>query len=421
VKTNIPEPPYAAWVGIDWADEEHAVALRPTESQAMERRPLAQTAEAIEDWAQSLRQRFGGRPIAVCLEQAKGALVYALMKYDHLVLFPLNPVRLAYYRKARTPSGAKDDPGDAALLLRYLVEHQDELRPWRPDDQATRLLRLLVEQRRELLQLRTRLTNQLTEQLKRTFPQALSLVGDDLTTALAAEFLLRWPGLEKLCREQPDTLRQFYEDHGSRQVKVIQRRLDLLSQAQPLTTDAAILQAAALQITMLARLLRDLIEPLREHDRQIETVMEQHPDAPVFESFPAAGSVMAPRLLAAFGTDRERLASAAEMQTFSGIAPVTQQSGKSRLIKRRLACPKFLRQTFHEFAGLSIRYSDWALAYYQLMRSKGKRHHAAVRALAYKWIRVLFRCWKNRQPYHEGRYLAALRKQHSPILKFLVT
>lgn len=421
MSTNTPETSYAAWVGIDWADEEHAVALRTMESQAIERTPLAQTPEAIEGWAQGLRQRFAGQPIAVCLEQAKGALIYALMKYDHLVLFPLNPVRLAYYRKARTPSGAKDDPGDAALLLRYLVEHQDELRPWRPDDQATRLLRLLVEQRRELLQLRTRLTNQLTEQLKRTFPQALPLVGEDLTTALAAEFLLRWPHLEKLRREQPDTLRQFYKEHGSRQVQVIQRRLQLFSQAQPLTTDAAILQAAALQITLLARLLRDLIEPLREHDRQIEAVMEEHPDARLFESFPAAGSAMAPRLLAAFGTDRERLASAAEMQTFSGIAPVTQQSGKSRLVKRRLACPKFLRQTFHEFAGLSIRYSDWALAYYQWMRSKGKRHHAAVRALAYKWIRVLFRCWKSRQPYNEECYLAALRKQYSPLLKFLVT
>lgn len=419
--TNTPETSYAAWVGIDWADEEHAVALRTIENQAIERTPLAQTPEAIEGWAQGLRQRFEGQPIAVCLEQAKGALIYALMKYDHLVLFPLNPVRLAYYRKARTPSGAKDDPGDAALLLRYLVEHQDELRPWRPDDQATRLLRLLVEQRRELLQLRTRLTNQLTEQLKRTFPQALPLVGNDLTTALAAEFLLRWPSLEKLRSEQPDTLRQFYEDHGSRQVKVIQRRLDLLSRAQPLATDAAILQAAALQITTLARLLRDLIEPLREHDRQIEAVMKEHPDARLFESFPAAGSVMAPRLLAAFGTDRERLASAAEMQTFSGIAPVTQQSGKSRLVKRRLACPKFLRQTFHEFAALSIRYSDWSMAYYQLLRSKGNRHHAAVRALAYKWIRVLFRCWKNRQPYDEGHYLAALRKQQAPLLKFLVT
>jgi transposase len=421
VANSAPQSSYAAWVGIDWADEEHAVALRAAGSDQLERTPLAQTPEAIDGWAQRLRQRFDGRPIAVCLEQAKGALIYALMKYDHLVLFPLNPVRLAYYRKARTPSGAKDDPGDAALLLRYLVEHRDELRPWRPDDQATRLLRLLVEQRRETLQLRTRLTNQLTEQLKRTFPQGLALVGDDLTTSLAAEFLLRWPSLEKLRREQPETLRQFYEDHGSRQVKVIQQRLDLLARAQPLTTDPAILQAAVLQITLLARLLRDLIEPLREHDRQIAAVMEEHPDAPLFESFPAAGQALAPRLLAAFGTDRDRLVSAAEVQTFSGIAPVTQQSGKSRLVKRRLACPKFLRQTFHEFAGLSIRYSDWALAYYRLLRSKGKGHHAAVRALAYKWIRVLFRCWKNRQPYNEAAYLAALRKQHSPLLKFLPT
>lgn len=385
------------------------------------RRPLAQTPEAIESWSQRLRQRFEGRPVAVCLEQAKGALIYALMKYDHLVLFPLNPARLAYYRKSRTTSGAKNDPGDAALLLRYLVEHQAELRPWRPDDQATRLLRMLVEQRREALQLRTRLTNQLTEQLKRTFPQALSLLGDDLTTALAAEFLLRWPTLQRLQEENPQTVEQFYHDHNCRQHKVVQTRLHLLARAKPLTTDPAIIQAAVLQITLLARLLRELLEPLREHDRQIEALMDTHPDAPLFASFPGAGAVMAPRLLAAFGTDRGRLASAAEVQAFSGIAPVTEESGKFRRVKRRLACPKFLRQTFHEFAGISIRFSDWALAYYRLLREKGKRHHAALRALAYKWIRILFHCWKHRQTYDEATHLIALRIRNSPLLKFLTT
>ena len=172
---------FAAWVGIDWADDQHAVALRAAGSDAIESSSLLQTPEAIDGWAQRLRQCFGGRPVAVCLEQTKGALIYALMKYDHLVLFPLNPARLASYRKSFTTSGAKDDLTDAELLLKYVQEHFDYLRPWLPDDETTRLLRLLVEQRREAISLRTRLTNQLTEQLKRTFPQALKLLADDLT------------------------------------------------------------------------------------------------------------------------------------------------------------------------------------------------------------------------------------------------
>lgn len=412
---------YAAWVGIDWADERHAVALRAAGSDVVERSPLAQTPEAIDGWAQRLRQRFGGRPVAVCLEQAKGALVYALMKYEHLVLFPLNPARLASYRKSFTSSGAKDDLTDAELLLKYVQEHFDYLRPWLPDDETTRLLRLLVEQRRETIALRTRLTNQLTEQLKRTFPQALDLLADDLTTTLAADFLLRWPSLAALQRELPDALRQFYHEHRSYNETRLQQRIDLATRARPLVTDPALLEAAIFQITLLARLLRDLVEPLQQYDRRIAELMQGHPDAVLFESFPGAGAALAPRLLAAFGTQRDRLASPHDMQTFSGVAPVTKQSGKSRFVQRRLACPKFLLQTFHEYAAQSIRYSDWAAAYYRMLKQKGKRHHAAVRALAFKWVRVIFRCWKSRRPYDEATYLAALRKRHAPLLQFMLT
>jgi transposase len=419
--TSLAKDQYAAFVGIDWATEQHVLALRASGSEAVERSPLAQTPEAIDGWAQRLRQRFGGRPVAVCLEQSKGALIYALMKYDHLVLFPLNPARLASYRKAFTTSGAKNDPSDAELLLKYLQEHFDCLRPWLPDDPMTRLVRLLVEQRRETLALRTRLTNQLTEQLKRTFPQALELLAGDLTTILAAEFLLRWPSLQRLQQEPPEALRRFYYEHHCYHETLVQQRQELAARAQPLTTDPALLEAARCQILLLARLLRDLVEPIRQYDRRLAELMEQHPDAAIFQSLPGAGEALAPRLLAAFGTDRQRLSSAQEMQTFSGVAPVTKQSGKSRFVQRRLACPKFLLQTFHEFAALSIRYCDWAAAYYNFLKQKGKRHHAAVRALAFKWVRVIFRCWKNRTPYNEATYLASLRKRHAPFLQLLKT
>jgi transposase len=118
--------------------------------------------------------------------------------------------------------------------------------------------------------------------------------------------------------------------------------------------------------------------------------------------------------LAGFGSQRERFENANQVQTLTGIAPVKESSGNSCWIHFRFACPKFLRQSFHEWAGLSIRYSSWARAYYQQQRARGKKHHAAVRALAFKWIRILFRCWKNRVAYDEGIYLAALTKHNSP-------
>ena len=125
---------------------------------------------------------------------------------------------------------------------------------------------------------------------------------------------------------------------------------------------------------------------------------------------------MAPRLLAAFGTDRERFKSAADMQSLSGTAPVTRASGKTRAVLRRWACNKFLLQTFHEFAQHSMGRSAWAKTYYDQARRKGKRHHAAVRALAFKWIRILHRCWQNRTLYNEALYFQQLQRKGSRLV-----
>ena len=162
--------------------------------------------------------------------------------------------------------------------------------------------------------------------------------------------------------------------------------------------------------------LRALNESVSEFDERIAEIFAEHPCAPIFSSFPAAGKALAPRLTAAFGTNKDRYCFASEIQQFSGTAPVTEQSGKSKWVHRRYASPKFLKQTFHEFAGHSIHWSVWAKAYYDQQRMRGKRHHAAVRSLAFKWIRILFRCWKNNQPYDEQVYLDALARRGSPLV-----
>ncbi|MFN7139962.1 MAG: transposase, partial [Limisphaerales bacterium] len=148
-------------------------------------------------------------------------------------------------------------------------------------------------------------------------------------------------------------------------------------------------------------------------DKRIETVFNSHPEAYLFEKLPGAGPALAPRLLAFFGTDRSRYATAANVQTFCGIAPVTKSSGKTQVVYFRQACPNFARQTFHEFARLSIHGSQWARNYVDYYKAKGKQFHAIIRALAFKWIRILFHCWKNRTPYNENSYMQTLQKRGS--------
>jgi transposase len=149
---------------------------------------------------------------------------------------------------------------------------------------------------------------------------------------------------------------------------------------------------------------------------QIAAFAQTLPDYALFQALPGAGPIYAPRLLAAFGEQRERYQSAAEVQKYAGVAPVTERSGKKCWVHWRLQCPKFLRQTFVEWAAETIPRSFWAGAYYRQQREKGCSHQAALRALAFKWIRILYRCWQARTPYDESTYLNSLRRRGSPLL-----
>jgi transposase len=161
-------------------------------------------------------------------------------------------------------------------------------------------------------------------------------------------------------------------------------------------------------VKRLIKQLKVLRASIKEHTEKIEELTTSHPDFKIFALLPGAGQVMIPRLIAALGTDRDRYMTAADAQCYSGIAPVISRSGQQCHTDWRRACPEFLRQTFHEWAWYSTRKSSWARQYYDTQRARKKSHHAAVRALAFKWIRILFRCWKDRSLYDEARYTVAL-------------
>jgi transposase len=408
-------PAFAAFVGIDWADQEHAVCLSPADTLQPEQTTLPHTPAALAEFVTQLRTRFGGRPVAIGLEQARGALVYALLGHDFLVLYPINPVTAHRYRAAFNPGGAKDDPLDARLLWELLVKHRDQLRPWRPDDPATRQLALLCEHRRDLVNQRTRYVQQLTAALKTYFPQALDWTGANLATVLAADFIVKWPTLADLQQAKHPTIRAFYYAHHCRRPDLVSQRLAQIKTATALTTDSAVIAAHALRAQSLARQLRPLLTAIAAYDHQIAALFATHPAAPIFNSFPGAGPCLAPRLVAAFGTQRERFPTADALARLSGLAPVTRRSGQSHTVHRRHACAKFLLQTFHEWARCSLQTCAWARLYYQRQRAKGHGHHAAVRALAFKWLRILWRCWQDRQPYCETVYTTALLRAGSPL------
>jgi transposase len=398
---------FAAFVAIDWADQKHAWALQVPGSSDREIGTIDHTPEAVDVWAAELRLRFAGQPIAVALEQSRGPLVFTLTKYEHLVIFPVHPTVLVNYRKSFRPSGAKNDPHDAGLLLDILMLHRDKLRRLNPDTPETRTLQFMVEERRKLVHEKTRYSNRITAHLKMYFPQALNWF-DEIGSNITADFLERWPSLEKLQRARPATIERFFIDHNSRDRERIAQRLEEIRTAIPATTDAAVLASCSTAIAAWAALLKQLLVAIAVYDEKIDTLARAHPDYALMNSFPGAGPALTPRLIAAMGSQRERYQTADEVQCYSGIAPVVASSGQQRWVHWRWACPKFLRQTFHEWALHSIAYSDWAREYYEQQRAKGKRRNTAIRSLAFKWIRILFRCWKAHTPYDEAVYQHAL-------------
>lgn len=348
----LPEHPFTAYVGIDWADTKHDICLQAAGETRREFCCILHQVAAIDEWANSLYLRFGG-PVAVALELSKGPIVAALQKYEFLVLFPINPATLAKYREAFQPSGAKDGPADAELALDLLVRHPERFSPLRPQSASMRSLVSLVERRRQLVGDQNRLTNRLCDTLKQYYPQALEWF-DDRGTVLFCDFLERWPTLRSVRQARTAVLERFFHAHHCRSASRISARIESIRAAAALTEDPAIIGPCRLHVLALVAQLRAVLAAIVQFNLEIAQVACTLPDYALFESLPGAGPQLAPRLLAAFGEQRERFRSADELQKYAGIAPVTERSGKQCWVHWRLQCPKFLRQTFVEWAAQTI-------------------------------------------------------------------
>lgn len=409
---------WVACVGVDWGEREHAFAAQALAGERIHGK-FESAPDEVHEWARRIREIYPTGTIAVIVEQSRGSLIYALMAYAYVAIVPVNPRASKAYRESRRLSGASSDPLDADLLCDFGIKHQTELRVWQPDDIVTRKLRLMAEARRTLVDQRTALTHALAATLRQYFPQALQWFGGEKSSLLRA-LLTRWTTLHALATASTDELRQVYRSCHRRKIDAAIEALgERLRTAVPLTQDPAVIESSSMYVSALIALIDPLERHIVKYDQEIKAVWANHPDLPIFESLPGAGAVMAPRLAVAFGTDRSRYQSADEIQCYSGIAPVQEQSGQRRWVHARWGFPSFLHQTFHEFAQASIPHSAWAKAVYHEHRERGAGHHEAIRALAFKWMRILFRLWQDHTVYDEAIHLERLKAKRSPIVQRL--
>jgi transposase len=405
------------FIGIDWADKKHDCYIIDRDGKGFHQE-IAHSPEAIDTWVGKMLQLADGKPIAVMLEQSRGPLVHALMFRENVLLFPINPKQLARYRESY-PGGGKDDPTDAMYLARMLRERITTLTAWEPDDENTRLLAHLSQQRRKMVNSQTKLRQQLIAQLKAYYPLVLELFPTVRQQPLLLSLLSRWPDPRQLRRADRRLIRRALKEHCVRNEERQDEIIERIRSAQLLTRDDALITPAAMAVKLLVSQLQQSRKTIQEFDAKIAEVMKRHPDAHLFTNLRGAGAALAPRLLCAFGSQKDRWDNADSLAAFCGIAPVTRRSGNKRHVRRRYACPKFLRQTFHEFADSASLYCPWTKARYAMLRDRGMKHNAALRKLARSWIRILYRVWQTGTPFDCDRYIENLKQRCPEIIPYL--
>jgi transposase len=402
-----------AWIGLDWADKHHDLFLETAAGQT-ERVRLANDSGPLHQWLRGLDARFAGQKVAVCLEATRAAILPILLEYRQLEIYLVNPKSMARFREVIRPSGSKSDALDCQLACQLVKSHAELLNPHIAQDELTLELEQLVMIRRGLVDHRTALANQLGSVLKDYFPLALSLLQADTTSDLAAAFVLRFPTLRALQGTVLPQVRQFFLKHRCHRTQGLEERLKLIALAQPVSTQRHWNNPKSFLACTLARELRVLVQQIGKLEERIRILAEQHPDHDLVRSLPGAGPVLQPRVAVALGTKPEAAPSAQHWAVISGVAPVRHQSGDTCLVLHRYAKPQFVHQTWIEFAKSSTLTCGWAKAFVEAKTKSGKTYYTAIRALAFKWMRILHACWEAGTTYDEAKYLAALKKQNSP-------
>jgi transposase len=412
--------PFDIVVALDRSDATAAVVVFKLASGTLAECEISTAPEALERWWQELRTAHPHARFAVAFEQPAPNLLAFFAARRPAAILPLNPSAIWAYRQSLTVSRAHTDASDARDIARFVALHATELTPWQAPDPALQQLHALTHARRKWIDQRTAVTNRLQALLKRYYPQALQLLHEDIWRPMNVAFLRRWNTPQKLQRARAAALTAFFHAHGSRSAERLAARLAIVRELVPLCGDAAELTECELELAVLLDQIETLNHAVTRYDAAIaERFAEFGHDAALFRALPGAGPALAPRLFTAVALHAGTCASPMHLAALSGMAPVTEQSGKTRRVYRRLRCNHFLRQTLHEWAKESWKHSRWAAAFVALHRARGQHFHSIIRLLAVKWIRILWRCWHERCAYNEEAYINSLRQRGSPLCQYL--
>jgi transposase len=399
------------YAGIDWADQHHDVVVLNDQAKMVKSIQVQHSAQGLEQLDAFLQQISGPgnkEQMACIIETNQGLLISTLLEKG----WPVYPVNPRTVDRHRSPSGAKTDRIDAYLLARSGRADFVDLRRLVPDSQTIEELKQLTRDQDSLIQMQTRLVNQLTACLKAYYPIALSLFCK-LQQRSSLLFLQSYPTLQAVQAASCEQITQCLREARHPQPKATANTIVQQVHQPQLAADAVTTRTKSRLMLVLVAQLLPLLEQIAAYDKEIETLFLTHPDHEIFASLPRAGKRLAPRLLAEIGDDRQRYADASSLQALAGTSPVQFASGKYAKVHRRVGCIKPLRNALQQFAWQTTRSEPWALDYYQRKRNEGKSHTVAVRALANVWVRIIFAIWWHQTTYERATFERA-QQQHAP-------
>jgi transposase len=399
------------FVGIDWAARTHAVCVLDPAGRRMASFPVAHTAAGFTALIRRLAGLGDPAQVPVAIERPDGRLVDALLAAGHPVV-PVKPNAIKTWREGEVISGAKSDPGDAQVIAEYLRLRAHHLRAATPLGEHTTALRTVSRTRTDLVEARVRAGNQLTALLDGHWPGAREVFAD-ITSAISLAFLTRFPSPAHAATLGEKRMAAFLTKHGYSGRRTPAELLERLRTAPAGTTSAAVAEALRDAVTAMVAMLTALNTAIKDLDRSTAAHLHEHPDGAVFASFPRAGLVNAAQIRAELA-EHDAYTGPDAIAALAGLVPVTRASGKHHAVSFRWACNKRLRVAITTFAGNSRHDSPWAADIYNRARAAGKDHPHAVRILARAWVRVIWRCWIDQQPYDPTRHGGAAQQLAPP-------
>lgn len=397
------------YVGVDWADTHHDVLVLDEAGRRVGSRRFAHSQEGLNELkAFVLGIATSPEQLACIVETNHGLLIAFLLEAG----FPVYPVNPKLTNQLRKTAGAKTDQIDAHLLAKMGRLDLAELQRLEPDSPKVAELKTLTRDQDALIQMQTRLVNQLTACLKEYYPVALHLFAK-LQQPSTLRFLQAYPTVQAVqAASLEDIVTTLRAGKHTNPTQVARKIVAQVQRPQLLASEVVVRAKSRLMLSLVKQLLV-VIEEITGYDEAIRPLFLSHDDQEVWSSLPRAGRRLAPRLLAEWGEDRTRYAEAASVQALAGTAPVPFQSGNYAKAHKRFACSKPLRNALHQFAWQSTLSEAWATAYYQRKRAEGKTHSMAVRCLANIWVRIIYRMWVNKTSYQSATFEAA-QQTHAP-------